>query len=138
MRKLVSLALILALASPAVAHAEKVRDPGRYCRTSEGNGWSNKDVGQAIRCAADRWHVSGGPSKALSVARCESGLNEHSRNACCSGVFQQHRAYWRSRRRHFDPHHGWKLKNGVENARVNVVVSIRMAHAGGWGDWSCA
>lgn len=109
----------------------------RFCRTSNGNGWSNRDVEQAIRCADQRWHVPGRAARAIRVAKCESGLNEHDANSCCSGVFQQNRRYWDGRRRRLNPHHGWKLAPSVYNARTNVVISLRMASRDGWGAWSC-
>lgn len=129
---------ILACAPALSAQAAEVRDPSQYCRTSEGNGWSVKDVKQAIRCAASKWRVDGGARKAIAVARCESGFRPHARNACCSGVFQEHRAYWRGRFRVYNPRHGYKLSPSVYNARSNVIISIRFARRVGWSPtWSC-
>jgi len=119
------------------AEAAKVRHPQAQCRTSEGNGWSDRDVKQAIRCATSRWHVSGGARKAISVARCESGFDEHNYYAGHGGVFQHVIRYWSARFRRWRVR-GWHMRSRIYNARSNVVISIRMAHSGGWGPWSCA
>jgi hypothetical protein len=115
----------------------KVRDPQAQCRTSDGNGWSPTDVKQAIDCAVNHWSVPGGRRKAKSVARCESGFNPRARYTDHLGVYQHVSRYWPAR---FRAHrvHGWHMHSSVFNARSNVVVSIRMAHAGGWGPWACA
>jgi hypothetical protein len=119
------------------AGAAKVKDAQEQCRTSEANGYSNKDVEQAIRCAVGKWSVPGGTSRALHVARCESGFNEHATYADHVGVYQHVRRYWPAR---FRAHRvrGWHMHRSPFNARSNVVVSIRMVHSGGWGPWSCA
>ena len=119
------------------AQAAKVKNPQDQCRTSEANGWSNQDVEQAIRCAVSKWSVPGGALKALSVARCESGFNEHATYTDHVGVYQHVRRYWPAR---FRAHRvrGWHMHPSPFNARSNVVVSIRMVHSGGWGPWSCA
>lgn len=91
-------------------------------------------VRQLIRCAARHWHVTGGPDKAIRVARCESRLDPSAYNpAGYLGVFQQARTYWpdRADRYGFDGRSAY-------NGRANVIVSIRMAHATGWSAWSCA
>ena len=132
--RVVLAAVVLAafFATPAVAQTQTT------CRYKGGGGYSDHEVKQTIRCAVGRWGVPGGVRKANSVARCESGFSERDRNSCCSGVFQQNRRYWPGRFRRLNPHHGWKLHSSVYNARTNVVISIRMAHVTGWGDWSCA
>jgi hypothetical protein len=140
MRKLIVLVLAAGVlfVSPHTPNAySKVRDPGRYARTSDGNGWSPTDVKQAIRIVVDRWHVAGGVCRAFCIAKHESGFQSHGNDSsCCKGVFQQHEDYWAGRFRRFNPHHGWRLRNAIHNARSNIVVSIRMAHASGWGDWT--
>lgn len=87
-----------------------------------------------IRCAARRWHVSGGPDKALQVARCESGYNPDAYNPDgYVGVFQQAKRYWPDRADHY----GFPDRSAF-NGRANIIVSLRMAHANGWGGWGCA
>jgi hypothetical protein len=89
-------------------------------------------VKRTIRCATRRWHVAGGPRKALSVARCESGFDPRAYGSGNAGVFQQALTYWRGRARRY----GFPRASAY-NGRANVIVSVRMAHAGGWGAWSC-
>lgn len=90
-------------------------------------------VKDLIKCAARRWKVPGGPNKALGVARCESGFNPKAYSNGNAGVFQHRVVYWDGRARKYG-FRGWSVYNG----RANVIVSIRMAHAGGWGPWNCA
>jgi hypothetical protein len=92
-----------------------------------------RQVKKTIRCAARRWDVPGGPRKALSVARCESGFDPHAYGSGNAGVFQQALPYWPGRATQY----GLPGRSAY-NGRANVIVSIRMAHAGGWGPWSCA
>jgi hypothetical protein len=101
--------------------------------------WTDREVRMSIRAAVKLWPVPGGVDKALSVARCESGFEatDSSPGSGYEGVFQQATAYWPSRLATYDSPR-WALHDSVNNARSNVVVSIRMAHAGGWGPWGCA
>lgn len=92
-----------------------------------------QQVKKLIRCAADRWKVSGGPSKALAVAKCESGFNPKAYASGNAGVFQQATKYWPTRAKTF----GFPDYSAF-NGRANIIVSIRMAHRWGWGAWSCA
>jgi hypothetical protein len=86
-----------------------------------------------IRCAARRWNVSGGPHKAIRVARCESRLDPHAYNpGGYAGVFQQATRYWPGRATTYGFH-----DYSVFNGRANIMVSVRMAHRGGWGPWAC-
>jgi hypothetical protein len=128
----VVLSAALVIGNSASAHV-------RYARTSDGNGWSPTDVKQAIRFSVHRWHVPGGPRKAIAVARCESGFRPHAHDTpTVGGVYQHKYRYWRGRFRKYNPHHGWRLPPSIFNARTNVVISIRMASRHGWGPWSCA
>jgi hypothetical protein len=86
-----------------------------------------------IRCAARRWNVSGGPHKAIRVARCESRLDPRAYNpGGYAGVFQQATRYWPDRATVYGFH-----DYSVFNGRANIMVSIRMAHRSGWGPWAC-
>jgi hypothetical protein len=131
--KLTMLALILMLIVPGIAQAQV-----NFARASDGNGWSNKDERQAVRLVVSEWHVPGGAPRAVSVIRCESGFQARARNACCSGLLQLHRSYFPGWFRRFNPHRGWKLHRSVYNPRTNLVIGLRLAHAGGWGPWACA
>ena len=132
----VALSLAPALFHSTPAHALKPRRESsisaRFCdyRWREGP-WQVK---QLIKCAARRWHVAGGPDKAVAVAGCESHFRPRAYNpGGYGGVFQQSTRYWPDRSSRFGFHH-WSVFNG----RANIIVSVRMAHHYGWGGWSCA
>jgi hypothetical protein len=115
---------------PAGAHPKSEIRSG-FCDFRWQSG--RHQVKRLIKCAAHRWRVAGGPRKALSVARCESGFRPRAYSAGNAGVFQQRVVYWPGRAKRYG-FRGWSVYNG----RANVIVSIRMAHATGWGAWSCA
>ncbi len=123
-------------------------DAGTYWRHTqiryqglEPGDWTDREVRLSIVAAVDRWPVPGGAAKAISVAQCESHLNERASNdGDYLGVYQQAARYWPGRQDNFDSA-SWSLHESAFNARANVIVSIRQAHAGGWGPWemgSCA
>lgn len=103
-----------------------------------------------IRCVIEEFGpVPGGVPNALRIARCESGdhLWPWAQTGSSAGVFQQNTRYWVGRvsdflRAKWFTHREWRaihsVPNGAYNPRANVIVSIRMAHGGGWGPWSCA
>jgi hypothetical protein len=108
------------------------RVSGRICDID----WkrSTYQLKRLIRCAARRWDVTGGPDKAVAVARCESRFDPDAYNpGGYAGVYQQATRYWPSRATTY----GFR-DYSVYNGRANVMVSVRMAHRGGWGPWSCA
>lgn len=72
-------------------------------------------------------------TKAVSVARCESGLRPRARSAYYGGVYQQAFSYWPGRARRFG-HAG----ESIFDAYANIDVSLKMARAYGWGQWGCA
>jgi soluble lytic murein transglycosylase-like protein len=89
-------------------------------------------VKQLIRCAARYWNVSGGPQKALAIAHRESRFKPRAYNSSsgASGIFQHLQQYWpNSARTYGFP--GWS----AFNARANIIVSMRMVKAIGWGPW---
>lgn len=128
-RALTTLLFVCVLASPA--HAD-------YARTSDGNGFSNRDERQAVHQITRRWHVPGGAPRAIHIIRCESGFRARARNACCSGLLQLHRAYFGQWYRRYNPRHEWRVKRRIYNVRTNLVIGLRLAHARGWGPWGCA
>jgi hypothetical protein len=135
-----SIAVVLSLA-PALVHST----PAQALKTGGESSVSTKlcdyrwqqgpwQLKQLIRCSARKWHVAGGPNKAVAVATCESHLRPHAYNpGGYAGVFQQATRYWPDRSKRFGfPH--WSVFNG----RANIMVSVRMAHRYGWGGWGCA
>lgn len=89
-----------------------------------------------IRCAVRHWSVPGGATTAICIARRESGLDPRatSGDGLNKGLFQQHVDYWDANYDRYT-HPYWQLKHSILNGRTNAIVSIRMAHAGGWGPW---
>jgi hypothetical protein len=110
----------------------------RASSTIEGctQDWKTRAGAEAlIRCAVERWPVPGGADKAISVARCESGLwYRAGAGSQYVGIFQHSVYYWPDRAAAygfagFDP----------LNGRANIMVAIQYAHEHGWGAWSgCA
>lgn len=94
-----------------------------------------------IRCEADRVRPPGSPEFAVGVARCESGVRARARNGVYAGVYQHHVGYWPGRMATFTgrdfPRDG-DPRRSVWAFRTNVLVTLRMARASGWGAWSCA
>ena len=96
-------------------------------------------VRHLIACSTKRWPVSGGTPMALCIAHRESGpyMWPWADSGSSKGTFQQNSAYWPDRARTF-----WERRwlpaawpPNYFNPRQNVIVSIRMAHSGGWGPW---
>ncbi len=130
-----TLTTLLVLVPAATAQGRPDRRPAKVpsslCRIDWRRGPSH--VKRLIKCAAHRWKVPGGAAKALQVAECESGFNPAAYSNGNAGVFQQRVTYWPDRAKAYG-FPGWSPYNG----RANVIVSIRMAHNGGWSPWSCA
>jgi hypothetical protein len=109
----------------------------RYGGIDKG-GWTYREVRMTIECSVARWSVYGGLDKALSVAECESGLNAYASNGGnYLGVYQHSATYWPARQNSLGPRWDKPIAESAFNGRSNVVVAIRMAHASGWGAWSC-
>ena len=142
MRRAIVLFVIVAVGAGSALNASaKVRQPETQCRYRGGGGWSDRDVKQAIACAVGKWSVPGGVRKARSVARCESGYAEGERNSTSSaaGVYQFLSGTWAAVKNHYrEVMRRYSLSESVVNARANVMLAIRYAHAGGWSPWTCA
>jgi hypothetical protein len=84
-----------------------------------------------VRSVASRYGVD--PGSAVTVARCESGLNPQASNGgSYLGLFQQSARYWAGRASHY----GFGGASAY-NARANASVSMGMVRDGGWGAWEC-
>lgn len=131
------LATLLGVASAAPATALLPGSTGPITQACGHIRWRNGPdaIERLIRCATRKWPVPGGTDYALRVAFCESKLDAHarSRTGTYLGVFQQSRTYWPARARAYG-FPGWSPLNG----HANVIVSVRMAHDGGWAAWECA
>lgn len=95
-----------------------------------------RPIVRIIYCAVARWPVPGGITKALDVANRESGYRPDADNpySDASGVYQHRLHLWPPRYRDWTLR-GWRLYPNVFNGRTNVIVTIRMVHAHGWGPW---
>lgn len=91
---------------------------------------------ELIRCAVAKWPVRGGSARAICIAKRESGLipTAESAGGDYLGLFQHMATAWEDRYTSWTwP--GWRLKDDALNGRSNAIVTIRMAHDGGWGPW---
>jgi hypothetical protein len=126
--------LALAAVAPATIATAAHQIPNRVCDYDWRDGtWQIKRL---IRCAARRWDTPGAPTKAITVARCESRLRPGAYNpGGFAGLFQQATRYWPTRARHYG-----QPDRSVYNGRANVLVSIRMAaSSNSWSAWAgCA
>lgn len=88
-------------------------------------------VKQLIRCAARHWDVPGGASKALYIAYRESRYDPDAKNSSgAEGIYQHLKTYWPGRATKYG-FPDWS----AFNARANIIVTMRMVKAGGWGPW---
>ena len=124
-------AILLSAPSAPAQAARRSTVAWSLCRIDWRDG--TREVKRLIRCATRKWRIPGGATKALAVARCESGFDPSAYGSGNAGVFQQAVPYWPGRAKEYG-FPGWSVYNG----RANVIVSIRMAHRDGWGAWSCA
>lgn len=121
---LACLALLLT-AQPADAHRFGY---GRGIPTAEGRNHPptpHSEVMRAIEVATAEFGVS--HSRALAIAKCESGHNPFNSNGTHDGLFAQSRKYWASRVAAFNaavPHN--PVSGTVWNAFDNARVSARM------------
>jgi hypothetical protein len=142
---IVALASTLAasLVTPAAA-ADRFETARYRTKTYRFDRWSREEVKWTIRAAEDAMPVPGGLSKALDVARCESGLYARARSASGTylGVYQHAKHYWDGRVAAYRRAHGGALDiragAGPYSARANVLVTMWMAHRDGWSHWTCA
>lgn len=137
-----AVALIIAIPATTAAHATggPCSAPRfAYITRSEGRNHITTDVKALIGCAVREWSVPGGVTTALCIANRESGFWPwaHNESSDARGLFQHLQRYWPDRAT--NDLHQWWMPNvwvpGAYNARANVLVSIRMAHRGGWGPW---
>jgi hypothetical protein len=134
-RRIIAAALtipaLLALTAGSVSARTGDTVPKRICSYDWREGtWQVK---QLIKCAARRWDSPGGPRKALSVAKCESGYDPDAYNSSgYAGVFQHAVRYWPDR----SDHYGFPDRS-VYNGRANIIVAIRMSRSTGWDPWGC-
>ena len=89
---------------------------------------------RVIGCAAAKWTVPGGATRAICIARHESGLvpKATSPGGKYLGLFQHSATYWPRRYERWT-WTGWNLRTSALSGRTNAIVAVRMAHGlGGW------
>jgi hypothetical protein len=146
LKRLLTAALVVAaMFTPAVAAGADHQDSWRWdrCRFKhlDGDaGWSIREVARTIECAVDHWPVDGGIGKAKSVAACESGMDaDEYGNPPYMGVYQFHPDTWSRATSNWENFmERWSVRDAPFNGRSNVLLAIRIVHAGSWSPWSCA
>jgi hypothetical protein len=91
-----------------------------------------------ISCAAERFGpVPGGSTRAICIAKRESGLNPSASSPTGDylGLFQQSATYWPDRYKKWTDT-VWQLSTNAKNGRSNSIVTLRMVHAA--GSWKAA
>lgn len=93
-----------------------------------------------IACAVRIWPVDGGLQEALRIAHREAGnpwIWPWAYNPSgCAGTFQHMLRYWPGRvAAWWRDEWLWKTPSAF-NPRANVIVTMRMVHAEGWGPWT--
>ena len=103
--------------------------------------WTAREERRTLECVVDRFGpIDGGVPKATQVGSCESGWNRLASNGgAYLGLFQHAASSW-SGRVHWAMPDGWRVGPWWSpwNSRAQIVVTVRMVHAGGWGPWTCA
>lgn len=126
---------------PAVPSGAAIPEARRAASSSEGlvsgkvcsYDWRRGtwQIKQLIRCAASNWAVPGGVATALDIANRESRFRPGAYNASgAAGIYQHLLRYWPGRAAAYG-FRGWS----AFNARANIIVTMRMVHAAGWGPW---
>lgn len=146
MRRLLTMAVLVAIIlTPLPAEAADQQDwRWERCRFKnldvKDGGWSTREIARTIECAVDHFPVYGGPAKAKGVASCESGMDAYEYgNPPYMGVYQFHPSTWDgATNRWQDFMRRWAVRDAPFNGRSNVLIAIKMVHAGSWGPWSCA
>ena len=143
MRKpMLAVLLVAAVLIPQPANAWSNRDDWRsercrYARSDGEGGFTIREVARTIECAAGRWNVP--VERALSIARCESGLRANALGGgTYIGIYQFHPDTFRSAYAHrIRFARRWDLKGTAWNARSNVVIAIRIMQRT-YAPWACA
>jgi len=131
----VTLPLILILVTMTPTHAKPGVGP---CDLTANPGESVAHLmRRRITCSVDRFGpVGGGATRAICIAKRESGLDPTASSATGEylGLFQQASKMWPSRYKAWTQT-AWQLSTNAKNGRSNAIVTIRMVHAaGGWKD----
>lgn len=103
--------------------------------------WTAREERRTLECVVGRFGpIAGGIDEARAVGSCESGWNRLASNGgAYLGLFQHAASAWPGRVAWAMPD-GWRVGpwSSWRNSRAQIVVTVRMVHAGGWGPWACA
>jgi len=134
----VLLVAVLAASAPMLvpSTAAAGRHPNHPCQLPRRDGEAVRNYSKRlIRCAVGAYGpVTGGTTRAICIARRESGLvpSASSPKGKYLGLYQHAAAYWPWR---FDRYTqaSWMLSSSALSGRSNSIVTIRMVHMlGGW------
>lgn len=132
-----ALLLSLTLISPAPARAAPCRG-WRFDADEPGIGARREALRnrRVIRCTFSRV-APAQTAKAISVARCESGLDDEASNGGrYLGLFQHARPYWPARARALP--RPFPPTVSAFQSQANAWAAARMVRTSGWSAWSCA
>ena len=135
--RVAALALVVALAGSLLLVAAPSAQATGPCDFGRGEDQTRTGV-HARRDPVRRRSLVGArrsPDRALHRQAGERPVPwAESSNGINKGLYQQHIDYWGN---NFETYTRtcWALKKRILNGRTNAIVSIRMAHAGGWGPW---
>lgn len=128
-------------ASRSGEQQQQIRE--RTCRFQwlDRGTWTPREEHRTLVCVVDRFGpIYGGVPKAQAVGECESHWYRLASNGgAFLGLFQHAASAWYWRVRSYMPL-GWRVGpwSSWKNSRAQIVVTVRMVHAGGWSPWSCA
>lgn len=93
--------------------------------------YQDDDVPFIIRCLVREgpFNVPGGVQKAVSVARCESGMGVWAHNGPYLGIYQMHSGRFRDNA---------PRGSSIYNAWAHVWAALRSATISNWSGWACA
>lgn len=140
--RIVAMFCLLFVAGTLVSASATIstQNRNRYCRyqSVDNAKWSHHEVHLTEQCAIRHWSVSGGFTKAHYISERESGDGWFARNPSSGtcGIYQHQPSLWPGRVQAANKAlPNWNLGPSCYNARSNIIVSIHMAHSGGWGPW---
>ena len=130
----------LLAAAPGDATQQLRERTCRYQWVDRGT-WTAREEQRTLACVVEHFGpIDGGVDKARQVGSCESGWYRLASNGgAYLGLFQHAATYWPGRVASLMPD-GWRVGpwSSWQNSRAQIVVTVRMVHASGWGAWSCA
>jgi hypothetical protein len=129
----VTLPLLLAVTMTAAPAVSPSSGP---CDLTRGSSETTHHyMRRRIACAVDRFGpVGGGASRAICIAKRESGLDPTAKSATGQylGLYQHSAKLWPDRFKQWT-RKTWDLSDRALSGRSNSIVTIRMVHAiGGW------